>query len=237
MKKITFLFVFVMVSSFMFAQTFSGNIDKKNYPKKDNPDFKSPTNYKPIDKEVKSALLHEDFENGEFVWPPEGWTQIDGTASTVHWAYSNDSEDGGNGTGQARVLYNFNQDEWLITPTVSIPATGNYRLAFDWSMFFDWMVSPNDNGDFMIKISTDDGATWTQVWVEDDQALVETPTIPWPWETYEWYTTNIALDDYAGQDIKVAFHYYADDAARVQIDNVTIYEAFDYELVLTNPYI
>ncbi|MBN2682704.1 MAG: T9SS type A sorting domain-containing protein [Bacteroidales bacterium] len=237
MKKITFLMVFTLVSTFMFAQTFVGQTNSKMNPKKDAQDFSVPTNYKPTTNDIKATVFFEDFEAWSLTWPPTDWTQIDGVSSAQHWAYSNDTEDGGNGTGQARVMFNYNQDEWLITPTISVPATGNFRLAFDWSMYYDWMVSPNDNGDFMIKISTDGGTNWTEVWVEDDQALVESPVIPWPWETYEWYTSNIDITSYAGQDIKIAFHYYANDAARVQIDNVTVYETYDYELVLTTPHL
>lgn len=237
MKKITFLMVFALISSVMFAQTFVGNSDSKINPKKTTTVYKSNANYKPVAKDILATVFEEDFEDWSLTWPPTGWTQTDGPSSAQHWAYSNDTESGGNGTGQARVLYDFNQDEWLITPVISIPAIGNYRLAFDWSMFYDWMVSPNNNGDFMIKISTDGGTSWTQVWVEDDQLLVESPTIPWPWETYVYYTTNIDVTSYAGQNIQIAFHYYANDAARVQIDNLMVYETYDYELVLTIPHI
>lgn len=178
-------------------------------------------------------ILFEDFENTTF--PPTGWSKIDGASSSNHWARANDV-DYGNGTNVARVLYQaVNQDEWLITPTISIP-TNMTILFFDWSMYFDWMVSPDDNGDLNVKVSIDGGSSWDLVWVEDNQTLVQNSGVEYPWETYTWYTSKIDLSAYSGQDVKIAFQYLANDAARAMIDNVIITEldAYDAGIVSTD---
>ncbi|HBS86740.1 MAG: hypothetical protein A2W91_11980 [Bacteroidetes bacterium GWF2_38_335] len=235
MRKITLLTALLISAVFVFGQTFTGINDAKINSKKDNIGSPSKKEFKPM-ANAKATIFEEDFEGWETTWPPTGWTQIDGVSSAQHWAYSTDTENGGNGTGQARVQYDFNQDEWLITPAISIPSTGIYMFSFDWSMYYDWMVSPNENGDFTIEISTDGGSTWTMLWNEDDQLVVETPTIPWPWETYTYYTSQLDLTAYAGMDVQFALHYVANDAARVQIDNIKVYEAYEDELVITRPH-
>ncbi|HBF88540.1 MAG TPA: hypothetical protein DDX39_07855 [Bacteroidales bacterium] len=183
------------------------------------------SSYKTLKSINASTLLYEDFENTTF--PPAGWSKIDGASSANHWQQAFDADY--STSGMARVLYQaVNQDEWLITPTISIP-TNMTILFFDWSMFFDWMVDPDDNGDLNVKVSTDGGTNWTLLWVEDNQTMVQNSGVVFPWETYTWYTSKIDLSAYSGQDVKIAFQYVANDAARVMIDNITINELDPYD--------
>lgn len=176
-----------------------------------------------VSKNINSnVLLFEDFESG--IFPPANWTVIDGSVSANHWvdtvyeAYTN-------GTTTATVFYQsaVQQDEWLITPVVSIP-TNITLLHFDWSTKFSLMASP-DFGDFLVYVSNDGGSNWNIILDDDNQTSVENSGVEYPWAEYAWNHSAINLSDYLGQDIQIAFQYYSKSApASLMIDNVRILE-------------
>ncbi len=94
-----------------------------------------------------------------------------------------------------------NQDEWLITPEITLPTVGDLRLSAD-MMGAPYRMITMDYGDFFVNISTDDGATWETIWVEDDQEIVEASGVDFPWQHNEWFYPSISLNDYAGQTNK-----------------------------------
>ena len=149
--------------------------------------------------------ITEGFEDATF--PPTNWTQIitDTSAAGTTGVFPTWCRVGTialtpavpphGGDWQSALWWSYNhQDEWLITPQFTCPAQADLT-------FWSYVYFGSTNGDhYWIKVSTDNGATWTNLW--DASAL----TGGW-----NYYATPIvvALDAYAGQPIKLAWH--ADD--------------------------
>ncbi len=174
-----------------------------------------------------NIILTEDFD-GNF--PPADWTIIDGTQSqgTQHW---HQFDAGGSFGNVARILYDDNgdqtprpQDEWLISPEVTLPAN-NPIVRFFFQTVKDWLVTPNNNADINVKISTDGGSSWTQLWNEHNYAALK---------NHEWAEVTLDLQAYAGQSVKIAFQYVGTNAARCSIDKVTIFERPAEDLALAS---
>ena len=149
--------------------------------------------------------ITEGFEGTTF--PPTDWSQIitDTSAPGTTGVYPTWCQVGTialtpavpphGGSYQAAMWWSYNhQDEWLITPQFSCP--GNAVLQF-WSYVY---LGSTNNDHYYIKVSTDNGNTWTVLW--DATAL----TGGW-----NYYATPITIDlsSYTGQQIKLAWH--ADD--------------------------
>ena len=166
MRKILSLGVFLFLVSLLCAQTSVLKIENDNsikdgiqYAKNGYVKVKPQPVSHP---RTRSAVLYEDFTSTTF--PPSGWTKIDGTESTgaQHWnratnltlgssevsiegpvAFINWTD--GNGAS--------NQDEWLITPQITVPA--NSFLKFEIYTLMRYMVAgagseagDGNNGDF-----------------------------------------------------------------------------------------
>ncbi len=143
------------------------------------------------------------FEGTEF--PPEDWTQVitnNGAANALGmyptWCrigavtITGEQVSPTEGSFQAAVAWTYtHQDEWLITPSFSCPS-GAY-MTFD-----SYVLLGSTEGDhYYVKISTDNGATWTELW----DASAQTGGL-------NAYATPITidLDAYTGNQVKVAFH-------------------------------
>ncbi len=149
--------------------------------------------------------ITEGFEGTTF--PPTDWSQIitDTGAAGTTGVYPTWCQVGTialdpavpphGGSYQAAMWWDYaHQDEWLITPQFTCP--GNAVLQF-WSYVY---LGSTNNDHYYIKVSTDNGNTWTVLW--DATAL----TGGW-----NYYATPITIDlsSYTGQQIKLAWH--ADD--------------------------
>jgi len=147
--------------------------------------------------------ITEGFENETF--PPTDWTQT----------ITNTTDDGAfgvlptwtrmgtvalsppvpptEGDWQAGLWWGYDyQDEWLITPQFVCPPNG--ALTFDSYVYYG---STHDDH-YYVKISTDDGATWTVLW---DATAITTGA----WNNYTDPIT-VPLSAYSGQQIKLAFN-------------------------------
>lgn len=162
-----------------------------------------------------AQIFQEDFEGGTF--PPDGWT-VESTNTTQTWALYTDGPI--TGTGSANVQYDENmvpQDEKLISPEIDLSAYSNVALTFKASLSYYWAVDPNDNYDFNVLASTDQGGTWTSVWNEDDHG--EFPN-------FSAFDVLVNLDAYAGESsVQLAFHYTGLDGAQLLIDDILVVEA------------
>lgn len=151
--------------------------------------------------------LSENFDT----WPPADWT-IESTNTTQTWEGIDELNGGIVGNG-AQVLYDFGQDESLISPVFTVPA-GTPNLKFKVALSYYWAVDPNDNYDATVSISTDGGTTWTQLWSENDLGVFVN------WEPYD---VSIPLTAYAGStNAKIKFNYFGDDGAALYIDEVSV---------------
>lgn len=99
-------------------------------------------------------------------------------------------------------------DDWLITPQVTLSASGN--------VFTFWAKSITDQFGlerFSVAVSTT-GTAVADFTVISEGAFVEAPT--------EWTEYTLNLDDYAGQQVYVAIHCTSNDAFAFLLDDVKI---------------
>jgi hypothetical protein len=145
--------------------------------------------------------LTEGFEGDTF--PPADWTQVitNTNAAGTTGVYPTWCQVGTvaltpavpphGGDYQAALWWDYgHQDEWLITPEFNCPADAD---LYFWSYVFFGSTNADH---YYIKVSTDGGSTWTELW--------DASTLTGGWNYYDT-PINVALDSYAGQDIKIAW--------------------------------
>lgn len=167
-----------------------------------------------------AQILTETFQGTTF--PPTGWTTGTNVASRP-WGFTTTIF---NATGQA--TFNITggksagigwiaqaQDAHLTSPSFSLVGTTNPVLKFNAKIGYEYMVDPNPNGDLKVEVSTDGGTTWNQVWVEENYGV---------YTDYETLAITVSLAQYAGQaNVKFRFHYVANDADSLSIDDVEVW--------------
>lgn len=156
-----------------------------------------------------SCSLDEGFDSSF----PGTWTN-ETTNANENWTWGATS---GNGDGGMDCQYDAAlglQDESLITPVVDLSALPNPGLYFDWFASYYWAVSPNDNYDLTVSISTDGGSNWTDLWTEADAG---------EFDSFTWYTKVIDLAAYASEtSVTFKFNYSGSDGAQASLDNISV---------------
>jgi len=166
-------------------------------------------NFQPITEDFEAGALSEGWSTQQTCTDQSGpipgyWTVND---------YSN-SDIQPYGTYSAGLWWSYNhQDERLITPAFNCVA--NTHLTF-----YTYVFEGSQHGDhYYVEVSTDDGNTWTPVW--DASALTGNA-----WHTFQDAPYDIDLSDYAGQNIKIAFHAIDGDGGGLWyvwfVDNISI---------------
>jgi len=156
------------------------------------------------------VVLSENFSNETF--PPTGWTFVDVDASTGGvWSRAVDQSLSAPASAKHDFDCTVEQDGWLITPLVSIPATG--ITTFNFHQRGDWTSDYVYHG---IHVSTG-----SPVPADGDFVEIAEPAVP-PEDA--WTTTPISVDltAYAGEDIYVAFQYTGDCADDWWVDDVQV---------------
>lgn len=142
--------------------------------------------------------FEEGFEAG---YLPEGWEIRQFDANTwevgglVNYSYNNIYPHSGD--YQIYCFFSYDpQDEWLITPYITIP--NNANLSF-WTHV---LLGSSYNDHYYVKISTDNGETWTKLWDASEQQ-----------SGYNQYETPIEIDltPYGGKQVLIAWHALSDD--------------------------
>jgi hypothetical protein len=155
-------------------------------------------------------LLSEGFEN--IVFPPQDWTvqTVVGTGFTR----TTDIISGTPYEGKATAIHYDeagDNNNWLITPKISLPATGFCTFSF-WQYGY-WLGYVTD-GYHEVAVSTD-MATWNVVYTGH-------PPVGATGQGAVWEKIIIALDEYSGSDVYVGFHYVANYQDQWYIDDVNI---------------
>lgn len=168
----------------------------------------------PLKSVPAATYLAEDFE---VAVPPAGWTEIILNAS-FNWKQQTVTSYSGSACADVEYDPALNpQDEWLVTPSLNFSGAtpADLKIEFYWMMSYYWGVSPYDNYDLELWISTDGGATWpTKLWDESAQGT---------FSNWVWYKASIGLSAYAGQsDVKFAWRYVGVDGAQAAVDLVTV---------------
>jgi len=173
------------------------------------PDIGSP-------KSPDVTIISQNFEGG--VMPPTGWTQHIQNASYT-WQISTSYYH--SGTYGAVSPWDYNLDEWLISPVINLssyPTGTPIFLSFWWEGSYYWYVSPNNNGTFSVDVTTN-GTDWTTIWDEETT---------YAWSNWIWYDANFGnhldLSAYAGQtSFQFRFRNLANDNADVGLDDILLY--------------
>ncbi len=153
----------------------------------------------------------EDFESETF--PPIGWSIFNLEGEGVEWAHSWFNHTPG---GQFSALHSYGwepQDGWLVTPQISIPEEGFFYLSF-WSMVGDAQFYEKNS----VWVSTGSGnpldEDFVEVWTVDEV-------------TDEWTQYFIDMEEFAGEDVFIAFRYEGDFAHYWAIDDISLGEEVD----------
>jgi hypothetical protein len=220
MRKLTLLLLSLAFAFTTYAQK-GEQISEKKFQKNANIINSDLVNTPKSVSSTKStttlSVLEEGFEGATF--PPANWTKTNGTTNTSYQWTVGTAAQSQTGSKCARVLWDpalAPQNEWLISPSVNLTSLTNPVLEFGWSMSYDYSVSPYDNYDFRVKVSTNGGTTWTTVFTEDSVAT---------FGEFVYKLASLQLYNYAtATDFKVAFQYQGADGYNLFVDNVFIGE-------------
>ncbi|MFC5872557.1 Por secretion system C-terminal sorting domain-containing protein [Chryseobacterium arachidis] len=167
------------------------------------------------------VIISEDF-NGTAI--PSTWTVQQLNANETWGIYTNTSG------SVASVDYDESlgqQNEWLISPSFALGNANYYYLKFKAGLSYYWAVDPNDNYDVFAKISTDNGATWTQIWSETNLGT---------FSNYVMNSVMIDLNSYKNNpNVKIAFQYVGSDGAAFYIDDFSVEASTTVQLNYCGP--
>lgn len=164
---------------------------------------------------VTSFPWNEDFENGI----GGCWSTIDANGDGHSWmATLNDNDLAGFGNNGSNSAYSnsyingvgaVTPDNWLVTPAITLPATGSYTLSW-----FAGSAPSYPEEHYAVYVATAN----TEAAFSATNALYEETLT-----SGDWTEHNVSLANYAGQTVYVAFrHYNCSDAYILGIDDVTI---------------
>ena len=168
---------------------------------------------------IAFGQLSENFEGTTF--PPTGWAVFDnGVGPVVSWARTTNTTLTRNGSVGAAYLNREavpagqTASDWLVTPQVAVPASGQLQLRF----FTRQTLATNEGSIYSIRVSTAsqnniaDFTSVPQTWTE--------LTLNTTFNVYEQKIVN--LNAFAGQNIYIAFVMENNNGDRWLIDDVKI---------------
>ncbi len=114
------------------------------------------------------------------------------------------------------------QQDWLTTEYFDLTSFGDASLTFDLAKA---QYSTSNQDDLRIDISTDCGATFTQIYFKDgaDLATVPNTTNEWiPTDASDWRTETVNLDAYVGNNILLRIAHVNGYGNTTFIDNIRV---------------
>ena len=165
-------------------------------------------------------IFQEDFESGI----PNTFTLVDNDGLSPNSPTFNNAwvafDDNGFNVAASTSWYNpaGQADDWLITPAISIPATGIHLLSWLAYAFDD----PPFNDGYEVRVSTTDTniASFNDILF----SVIAENTIPTP--------HRISLEAYAGQTIYIAFRNNSNDKNILLLDDLEVSEQVDFDAAL-----
>lgn len=158
------------------------------------------------------------FEGAEDMGALACWYVHDVDADGTYWSLSEYSH-----SGSYAFMHTFNsgdQDDWLISPLLSVPAGGVFELSF-WS----YNSYPNSYGKNSLLIASGNG----EPVIDDFEEIWSPETV-----IEEWVKTKIDLPaSYAGKTIRLAFRYQGNDKHTWYVDDLNISQLFPYDAGVT----
>jgi len=161
---------------------------------------------------INSFPFTEGFESTTF--PPDCWTAIDVDGGGSMWVRYTVTVHSGSGAARHSFSSAGMQEGWLITPSMAIPASGNYVVEF-WSL--NNYISDHEYGGVWVSTTNTNVASFTQV-KQLSGAEIST----------EWKKITVSLSAYAGQNIYIGFKYMGNNADAWIIDDVKVLDFADF---------
>lgn len=174
---------------------------------------------------AQEVVFFEDFGGGI----PTDFTLIDvdgltpaDPVSFISEAWVADADEEGDSIAISTSWYDpaGTADDWLITPQISVPATGEFVLQWN-ARSFD--PSFRDGYQVLISVGAAEIPDFTDVVFSVDQEIAS------------WTTRSVSLQDYSGQDIFIAFRNNSSDQFLLAVDDISVVSklAVDADLVFT----
>jgi hypothetical protein len=162
------------------------------------------------------TILEENFDTATL---PSGWGRIDNDNNTpasdvseytAAWIYKEDPLNAGNGTFSSTSYFDpiDRADRWLITPSMTLGASGNF---ISWKGLSGDPSFP-DSYKLMVSTTTSDISAFT-----DTLAIVLN-------ESAEWTEYEQNLEEYANETIYIAFVNTTFDGFKLYLDSVYVRE-------------
>ena len=159
-----------------------------------------------ISTSLLDMLIDEGFET---TFPPDGWTQ-EITNPSYTWTQSDLYYY--EGSYGALVPYDYDQDEWLLTPEFTL-AEGTLSLYSQGSVY--WCRDTNDNCDLNVWLVIGEVGGGDDIFVKN---LEE----DWS-DTWVWTQATIDLAPFLpGGPVRIGFQLIGDDGADVAIDSIVL---------------
>jgi hypothetical protein len=212
MKNATLLLILIITSSVVMSQTENKDKSIPQKPSSEQPHLNT--------KEELNIFFWEDFDSG--LMPPIGWTIDSGETPRTWTAGSVDIYPPVSGSYFALCRYDESyvpegQDEKLFTPVLDLQGLSDAKLGF-WFMFSRyWGITPHNNYDLQVLISTDGGIQF------GDTIWTELSTDTSAWASWDWVWAEVDLTSYVGMaNVQLCFRYVGFDGADAAIENVEI---------------
>lgn len=165
----------------------------------------------------------EDFEGNLDCW---SIADVDGDGN--NWFHGNGLPHSGT---HFVASYSYNEDQdldlnsinYLISPTFTLPTTGNFRLTF-----YARSLSTNYPDSLLVKLSTNPNATSSGEF--SSTLMQETGILS---SEYQQYT--IDLNYYRGQSFKLAFVHQTNGGYAVLVDDISIINTTESYTITVNP--
>lgn len=167
----------------------------------------------------------EDFEATNAI--PQEWTLSNFDGATTWVSRQNITGIDGNPTTTLFIDgFNYSnalgQQDWLTTEYFDLTTFGDASLTFDLAKA---QYSATNQDDLRIDVSTDCGATFTQIYFKDgaDLATVPNTTNEWiPTDASDWRTETVNLDAYVGNNILLRIAHVNGFGNSTFIDNIRV---------------
>lgn len=174
---------------------------------------------------VSTALpLVQGFESLPFV--PTNWTTVNGGSDGLVWTRATNAGGFGNSTNCA-TFQNFGAtaagtiDE-MRTMTLNFNSLSSAQMTFDVAYARRNSGTPDT---MSVRVSTDCGATWTQVFIKGGSTLATAPNtnsafLP---AASEWRTETISLNSFIGNgSVMISFRNHCRNSNNLYVDNINI---------------
>jgi C1A family cysteine protease len=150
----------------------------------------------------QQPLLETSFETDPFF---EGWTLATQGAGWIRLSKQTDPFSANTGLyGMTHLDDEGTQNDWLISPEISIPSNNSVLLSFWESGLYTEYIGSHE-----VCVTSDGGSSWTRI----------SSTVP---EEAEFNKVVISLTEFAAQTIRIGWHYEGDYSDVWYIDDVRI---------------